>query len=126
METLIEFVVGALLGAIALIAYRVIRMMHNRLRERRRRRAHDQAVADFRAGVGTRYRIGGSTICWCGDIKDYIYGFMDLMPKKGDWVLSSMLSGKIGAYRIVNVEPCRDPQDMFFATVEFICYSDDN
>ena len=43
---------------------------------------------------------------------------------KGDVILAAMQSGKVGRFLVTKVDPCRDPADMFFATVKDDGYLD--
>ncbi len=45
--------------------------------------------------------------------------------RNGDIFGYRMASGKIGIFRLIDVENCRDPRDMFFATAEDIGYAED-
>lgn len=43
----------------------------------------------------------------------------------GDLLEAPMKSGRIGVFRFVKVDYCRDPDDMFFGTVEVVGYKDE-
>lgn len=51
-----------------------------------------------------------------------IVGWLTPIPKVGTEIRSKMESGKIGRFKIIKVEPCGDPSDMFFATVKDLDY----
>lgn len=46
-------------------------------------------------------------------------------PVVGDVLTSAMESGKTLVFLFVSVEPCGDPPDMFFGTVEPVGYADE-
>lgn len=76
-----------------------------------------------------KYKIAGGLgnhISWRDEcIGRQIYGHMQIRPRSGERFWVHMQSGKIGMYKLKNVEYCRDPQDMFFADVKFIGYKND-
>lgn len=45
-------------------------------------------------------------------------------PKVGDEFRSKMESGKVARFKIIKVDRCGDPQDMFFCNVEDVGYVD--
>lgn len=90
----------------------------------------DQALGVFqerqRALRGTRvYKIGGgwgSSINWSGESNTRVHGWKTPRPHAGDRLHADMQSGRTGVYIFTKVDPCRDPEDMFFADVEFSHY----
>lgn len=46
-----------------------------------------------------------------------VYGWVPRRPRVGDRVAVEMQSGRWAAWVFKEVDPCRDPPDMFFATV---------
>lgn len=67
----------------------------------------------------------GNNISWFDWDKRMIVGHLITIPKVGDELRANLQSGKVGRFLITVVEPCRDPRDMFFATVSDIGYLDD-
>ncbi|GKX40454.1 hypothetical protein [Pectobacterium brasiliense] len=41
------------------------------------------------------------------------------MPKRGDTLIIKFTNGAVGILRLLKIEFCRDPSDMFHATVKF-------
>lgn len=75
----------------------------------------------------SKYRIGGGWgrhVDWFDFDKRRIWGHEFKKPKVGDTVVSPMQSGKDAVFKVVDVEYCLDPADMFFATVEDVGYED--
>lgn len=66
----------------------------------------------------------GNSIQWQNVEKRRIVGWQDQIPRKGDVILAAMQSGKVGRFLVTKVDPCRDPADMFFATVKDDGYLD--
>ena len=64
------------------------------------------------------YQLGGDWGCHISWVLMgmRIYGHLPRRPIPGDILLSSMQSGKIGRYRILDIEYYRDPPDMFSAS----------
>ena len=60
-----------------------------------------------------------------GEEKQKVYGCKHRFPVEGDVVQVPMQSGKKGYWLFVSIEPCGDPRDMFFATVEALGYEDE-
>ena len=58
------------------------------------------------------------------DDKLQVAGWKNPMPKEGDILLIPMQSGKTLKCKFIEVRPCGDPADMFFADVEPIRYTD--
>jgi hypothetical protein len=87
-------------------------------------------MADFHAGIGKRWRIGGVWGCRIEWFPDYaaqrVCGWMTPKPHKGDWLLCEMQSGKTGVWRFGEIEHCGDPHDMFFAPVKACGYEEPN
>jgi len=46
-------------------------------------------------------------------------------PQDGDILYAAMESGRVGMYRLVNVERMSDPPDQWFADTEWVGYEDD-
>lgn len=67
------------------------------------------------------YKVGGT---WGNSIvfNDYenrtVYGFKSITPEPGDFLEMRLTDGTVQKFRFIEVTPCRDPMDMFFATVE--------
>lgn len=79
-------------------------------------------------GVYTVFHMGGG---W-GDainISDWdkrrVVGWKTPQPKKGDYLMADMKEGRKGLFRFIKVEPCNDPRDMFFATIQDVGYTDE-
>jgi hypothetical protein len=73
-----------------------------------------------------RWESWGNSIRWLfGQEGTKVVGWMSPKPKVDDEVTTLMESGKVGRYRITEVEHPGDPKDMFFAKVEFVGYADD-
>ena len=53
-----------------------------------------------------------------------ICGWLSRIPKEGDRLRIPMKSDKIAEFKIINIEKCGDPPDMFFADIEDIDYID--
>lgn len=66
----------------------------------------------------------GDSIGWIDFSRRCISGHLTPKPKVGDEFQTRMDSGKIGRFKIISVEYCSDPNDMFFATVSDIGYTD--
>ena len=67
----------------------------------------------------------GNRIEWFSWGKRKVNGWKTPMPVVGDILHSPMASSKIGVFKFISVEPCGNPSDMFFATLEDIGYTDD-
>lgn len=72
----------------------------------------------FKIGGGWGDRIEWSTPLGPNQVN----GWKTPLPQVGDSLEAPMQSGKTGVYRFDDVRPCRDPRDMFFATVSFVGY----
>lgn len=70
-----------------------------------------------------KHRGWGDSISWMSVDDSRIYGFLSQRPRKGDFILAPMESGKVGKFKIVELETKSDPPDMFFATVKPIDYA---
>ena len=81
---------------------------------------HPKKVWDMRAHNGW-----GNSIGWMNWETRRLHGHTTPLPKEADELLAEMTSGKTGRFRFVKVEPCYDPSDMWFATVEDMGYADD-
>jgi len=53
-----------------------------------------------------------------------LVGWTTPLPKAGDELLFPMQSGRIGRFRFKDVNPCTDPSDMWFATMQDLGYED--
>ena len=90
-----------------------------------RQRLFPDPMKEFRDGKGKQFSIGGGWGCrieWVDYEKLSVCGWLQNKPKKGDWLLCEMKSGKTAVFRFIEIEHCRDPHDMFFATVEACGY----
>jgi hypothetical protein len=54
-----------------------------------------------------------------------VYGYKQRMPGVGDILQAAMISGRYGYWEFIEVKPCDDPRDMFFATVNAVGYADE-
>jgi hypothetical protein len=68
----------------------------------------------------------GNSISWNKYEDRRIYGFLYRLPNEGDVIMSKMVSGKIGCFKISSIKYCNDPSDMFFATVSDWGYLSDD
>lgn len=59
----------------------------------------------------------GNSVCWNNVELRRVHGWCEPRPVRGDILKSPMKSGRIGLFIFTDVEYCRDPSDMFFATV---------
>lgn len=89
-------------------------------REVKENQKHPQKIWDMRNHGGW-----GNSIGWMNWENRRLSGHTTPLPKKGDELLAAMTSGKTGRFRFVSVEPCYDPSDMWFGTVEDIGYADE-
>jgi hypothetical protein len=80
-----------------------------------------KAVWDMR-----QHRGWGNSIGWTNWETRSLYGHTTPVPKAGDELLCEMKSGKLFRLRLVKVEPCYDPSDMWFGTAEDVGYEDDS
>ena len=64
----------------------------------------------------------GNSVKWFDWQKRRVVGWLHQIPEVNDEIRAKMESGKTARFKIVNVEPQRDPPDMFFATVEYVGY----
>ena len=64
----------------------------------------------------------GNRIEWFNWETRKVVGWKTPKPQVGDLLHALMESGKVGEFEFTTVEPCGDPQDMFFATVKDIGY----
>jgi hypothetical protein len=81
--------------------------------------AKDPAVFDMR-----ERKTWGNRISWDDFDKRRLNGHTTPRPRLGDEIRSAMQSGGVGRFRVVDVDYCADPHDMWFATVEDIGYVD--
>ena len=65
----------------------------------------------------------GDAISFLDCARQRLTGHLTPLPREGDEVRFQMQTGKIGRFKIVKMEPCRDPADMFFATVTLEGYA---
>jgi len=77
----------------------------------------------------TWYKMGGiwgDRIEWMHEMKDdgtgRIVGWKTPAPEPGDFIICPMRSGKTGQFRLMKIERCNDPRDMFFADVKWAGY----
>ena len=75
-------------------------------------------MATFKEGGGW-----GNAINWMDWEQRRIVGWKTPKPQIGDILHAQMQSGQVAEFEFVSVEPCRNPQDMFFATVKDIGYT---
>ena len=67
----------------------------------------------------------GRTITW-DEFPYRLHGWWSPLPCENDILLSDRLeSGRTGAWRFAKVRACGDPQDMFFAEMEPLGYTDE-
>lgn len=64
----------------------------------------------------------GDSVVWNDIERHRVHGWCYQRPQKGDVLKSMMASGRVGVFVFTKVELCRDPDDMFFGTVEQIGY----
>lgn len=64
----------------------------------------------------------GNNVEWFDFRHGQLVGWLTTLPKKKDYVLEKMDSGRIAVFRVVSVEPQPDPKDMFFATLKDLGY----
>lgn len=72
------------------------------------------------------FKVGGNwgdAIGW-SNFPTRVHGWKTPMPEEGDILTCEMQSGKTGVWIFGKVEPCRDPEDMFFAKVAGVDYTD--
>ena len=68
----------------------------------------------------------GYQISWFDWNKRRIYGHLSPLPKEGDTFTYAMKSGKRALFKIIKVEPCGNPPDMFWADVEDVKYIEES
>ena len=66
------------------------------------------------------YRGWGNSISWTDWPKLQVHGHLSSIPDIGDVLTCEFKSGNIGEFQFVKVDRCRDPQDMFFASVKYL------
>lgn len=71
------------------------------------------------------HNVWGNEVKWSDYNQMRVVGWMSHKPDKGDFILSKMESGRVGRFKVVKVDLCIDPNDMFFATVKPIRYEQD-
>lgn len=79
----------------------------------------------YQRGERRRYIFGGG---WGDRIEwtktgERVSGWKSNRPRKGDFLIVPMKSGKEAVYVFEEIEYCHDPTDMFFADVIPICYA---
>ena len=62
----------------------------------------------------------GNNISWLDFPRLRIYGHLYNTPKDGDILRAKFENNQIGTFIFKNIERCSDPQDMFFAGLEYI------
>lgn len=75
-----------------------------------------------------KYKIGGGwgdTIDWLDWDNRKVVGWKHRRPNKGDILVAEMGSGKTAAFEFMDVKYCGDPNDMFFAKLRDVGYSDE-
>jgi hypothetical protein len=65
----------------------------------------------------TREQFWGNSVQWTNYQAMRVHGWCEPRPTRGDILKAPMKSGRVGIFIFKDVEYCRDPQDMFFATV---------
>jgi len=68
----------------------------------------------------------GNRIAWTNWNSRQVHGWVLPRPREGDLLHWDMESGRTAVFRFTEVEHCRDPQDMFFGTVEDVGYVDEH
>lgn len=71
------------------------------------------------------HKFWGDRIQWFNWDTRKIVGWLDRIPSIGDEIRFQMQSGKVAQFEVIEIERCRDPQDMFFATLKDIGYLND-
>lgn len=69
-----------------------------------------------------QHQTWGDHIQWTSWERRRVNGWTEPLPEKGDELIAEMASGRLGRFRFAKVEPCGDPSDMWFATVEDMGY----
>lgn len=72
----------------------------------------------------TRTAVWGNNVEWTDIASRHVVGWTEPLPQVGDVLKSPMASGKVGLFVFVKVDPCRDPDDMFFGQVEQFGYEE--
>jgi hypothetical protein len=69
------------------------------------------------------HNVWGDTINWISWENKEIYGFSEpCLYDTNTEVRSKMKSGKIARFKIIDIDYKADPNDMFFATLEYLGY----
>jgi len=90
------------------------------------RRLFPRSAEPWRPGYAFALGGGwGNAINWQDWERRRVVGWKQRHPKMGDRLDAEMQSGRVAVFRFTNVEPCLDPRDMFFASVEDMGYADD-
>lgn len=71
------------------------------------------------------YNSSGNNVYFFNYEKRRLVGWMIHKLKKNDYVSCTMTSGRRMIFKVIKVEDCLDPSDMFFATVEDVGYEDE-
>lgn len=71
------------------------------------------------------YNSWGNNVYFSNYEKRRLTGWMTNKLKKNDYVSCTMTSGRRMIFKVIKVEDCLDPSDMFFATVEDVGYEDE-
>jgi hypothetical protein len=66
------------------------------------------------------YKYWGSSIQWTKWPKLEIYGFLPKKPVIGDTLTCEFASGETRKFQFIKIEHCRDPNDMFFASLKYL------
>ena len=64
----------------------------------------------------------GDRIEWTDFDQRALSGHQRRIPKVGDYLFAKMESGKVAVFCWDKVEPCGNPPDMFFGTVDDVGY----
>lgn len=76
-----------------------------------------------REHVTPRDNTWGRAINWFDFDAKRVSGHLRPVPRVGDTFIAEMNSGKQARFRFKEVQPCLNPDDMFFGTVEFVEYA---
>ena len=72
----------------------------------------------------TRTAFWGNNVEWLDIATRRVVGWTEPLPQVGDVLKSPMQSGRVGLFVFTQVEPCRNPNDMFFGHVEQVGYEE--
>jgi hypothetical protein len=101
-----------------------------RIRDARKKKHENKLPPNVHTGppqviVMEDHKSWGNAIQWRDYEKQQLWGHLTPRPAVGDEVLCELKSGRIGVFKIIDVDYTEDPQDMFFATTEPIGYLDE-